>query len=66
MNLHTINHRLNNFSTELTTIEKAGLVKTYTRDEAQRIENRVIFLEEQISILKEEKSDLVWAMAMKA
>jgi len=60
MNLATINHRLENFSTELNNITKEGQVKTYTRDEAQRIENRVEFLEQEISKLKVSKSDLKW------
>jgi hypothetical protein len=60
MNLATINHKLENFSTELDNIRKEGTTKVYFRDESQRIESRVEYLEEQIAILKESKDDLKW------
>jgi hypothetical protein len=64
MNLFTINHRLNNFATELNNIQKDAKVKMYTRNETQIIESRVIFLEEQIAILKEAKDEIKWNKAL--
>lgn len=63
MTLAAINHKIENFSTELSTIEKEAKGKTYTRDESQRIGNRIEFLEQQLDILKTQKSDLRWAQA---
>jgi chaperonin cofactor prefoldin len=64
MNLAAINHRIENFSTELRTIEKDREGKLFTYEVKMELDERVSFLEEQIENLVSQKREIIWNQAI--
>jgi len=64
MNAFTLRHKLENFTNELGTILKENLEKSHTKDEAQRLDSRIEFLEEELRLLRKERTAQMWAAAL--
>jgi hypothetical protein len=62
MNIAVINHRVENFTIELSNILKSRYGKMFTYEVGQEIDERIEFLEAQLKDLKQQKSDLRWKM----
>jgi hypothetical protein len=64
MNAFTLRHKLENFTNELGAILKETLEKSHTKDEAQRLDSRIEFLEEELRLLRKERTAQMWAAAL--